>query len=442
MWKWLLGLFVGSAVVCGGAGYYVYQSGQYKKWMEAFGPTDKPLEVRIEPARRGTLVRTVSAPGTVEPRTVVKISAQVSSRIVGLPFHEGDHVKEGDVVVRLDARDLQAALESVQASKQSQLAQLDGAKAALAQAKNELDRQEKLFASKDIPESELQQTRSDYLRAEAAQRAAEHGIEIADANIRRAERDLENTVIRSPIDGTIIKLDMEVGEQVLGTFNNAGTVIMQIADMAVIAMKAKVDESNIAVVKQGQHAVVYINAYPDRKFEGTIEQIKLQRQADRDGTGYFETEVLLNLPDGMLLRSGLNANTDIAVETFYDVVRIPSQAVLDRRKDELPKAVADSNQYVAQDKTFTRVVYRLVDGKAVVTPVSAGPSDLTQTVVLGGLDDGDMVVTGPFKILQTLKHDQKIAPEGTSDKDKKSGEGAKAGAVAGGEAGKQPNKGG
>lgn len=425
MWKWLVGLGLVLILACGGGGYYaIFVNKELRKQMEMFWPQNKPSEVRFETAAKGELSRTISAPGQIEPRTNVKISAQVSARILALPFRENEPVKKGDVLVRLDARDLQALLDSARAGLKGEQARLEGAQAMLQRAEQDRDRVRVLVNSGDFAKSQLEQAESEYLRAASSLRATEHAIEQARAQIVRADKDLENTTIISPIDGTITQLDAEVGELVVvGTLNSPGSVIMQLADLSDMVLKARVDESNVVPVKNNQLAKVFVNAYGEREFKGSVERIELQRKLDRDNTGYFEVWIPIALEKGETLRSGLTANTDIMVETLRDVLVVPSQAVVDRKTDELPKAVTDNNANVIKTNTFTRVIYRVedvpgkltADGKkilkAIATPVQVGSSDLTRTVVLAGLKDGDRIIAGPFKVLQNLRHDQEVIEE-------------------------------
>lgn len=427
MWKWLLGLFVFLVLLCGGLGYYAYTSKDIRKQFEQFMPGNKPAEVRIEKVTKGELSRTISAPGQIEPKTSVKISAQVSARIVALPFRENEQVKKGDVIVRLDSRDLAAQLDSARAALRGEEARLEGAQASLMRAQQDRDRVKKLAGSGDVAPSSLEQAEAAYLQAQSSLRAAEHAIEQARAQIVRAEKDLENTVITSPIDGTITVLDAEVGELVVvGTLNNAGSVIMEIADLSSMVLKARVDESNIIPVKENQVAKVYVNAYGEREFKGFVERVELQRKVDRDNTGYFEVWIPLELAKGETLRSGLTANTDIMVETVRDVLVVPSQAVVDRKLDDLPKAVTDGNANINRANTYARVIYRVEevqgkttsDGKPVkkviATPVQIGSSDLTRTAVLAGIKEGDSIIVGPFKALQSMRHEQEVVEEGKS----------------------------
>jgi HlyD family secretion protein len=358
-------------------------------------------------------VRTVSAPGTIEPKTKVEVSSQVSARIIGLPFREGQVVKEGDVVVRLDARDLAALLDSAKAQLKSEEARLEGARAALANASVEYNRRKELFATKDIPKTELDNAEAEYLRNDSNFKAQQFAIEIARANIQRAEKDLDNTVIKAPFDGIITRLDAEVGETVVvGTLNNPGSVILEIADLGLMLLKARVDEANVAPVREGQKAQVYVNAFQDETFVGTIDHVGLKMKTDRDGTSYFEADILLELPNGVLLRDGMTANAEVQVETFRDVLKVPSQAVVDYAIDDLPQSVS-KDPSVDRTKKFARVVFVVEGGKARVVPVTTGTSDLTDTIITAGLTDDATIVVGPFKTLATLKHEQSVVDEAT-----------------------------
>ena len=374
MWKWFLAVFLVLAAFCGGGAYFLFGTEQGRDLTKMFRPGDKETEVRLDSPKRGKLAKVVSAPGSIEPKTKLQISAQVSAKITALPFREGDRVKPGDVVVRLDSDDYVAALESAKASLRGEQARLEGLKADLALAEAEWGRSKELFDTKDVSKSDLDAAEATRLRALASVHSSEHAIEIAQSNIVRAQKNLDFCTIINSIDGVIVKLNNEVGEQVLGTFNNAGTVIMEIADLSTMLMKAKVDEANIAPVKAGEKAVININAYPDRTFPGVVELVGLKKLTDKDGTSYFETQIRVNQKDTDFLPSGLTANADIEVQTFDDVLKVPSQAVVDRRVDELPRDIVDGNPCVDKSKVFARVVYKFVDGKARPAPVSTATS--------------------------------------------------------------------
>lgn len=394
---------------------------------ERFTPKVEPSRVIVEPARQSDLRRTINAPGAIEPKHMVQISAEVSARIVALPFGEGDSVRVGDVICRLDAIDLQARLDAAESRVRSQESQLEGARAELELAMLELGRLQELLDTKDVAKAEYDAANTRALQSRSSVAVIEAGIEAARADVRAAKRDLENAVIASPIEGRIVNLPVEVGETVLGTFQNQGSLIMEIADLGTMLMQARIDETSVGLVREGQAADVRLLAYGDRVFEGIVERVGLQRRVFSDGTSYVQAEVLVEQGDGDLLRTGLTANADIYVDTVRDAIVVPSQAVLDRRVENLPDSVRGS-PLVDRQRTFTTVVYVLEGGVARARPVRTGVSDLTDTVILEGLEQDDPVVTGPFRVLRELEDGDAVVEddidEGDSADDQTPDEGA------------------
>ncbi|MEY3024792.1 MAG: Macrolide-specific efflux protein MacA precursor [Planctomycetota bacterium] len=236
----------------------------------------------------------------------------------------------------------------------------------------------------------------------------ESSVAAAAADIGQVEELTAKTIMRSPIDGTMTLLNAEVGELVVvGTMNNAGTVILTIADLTRMRLDAKVPEASIARVAAGQPAEVRINAYPGRVFRGVVERVALQRSLDRDGTGYFKVEVMLEL-DGERILSGLAANVEIEVSE-RDGLLVPSQAIVDVDVEALPEEVSASPLVDRRSRSVT-AVFVVRDGKAMLTPVSIGPSNLVETLVLEGVEEGEVVVTGPYKALEKLEHGAAVKP--------------------------------
>lgn len=429
MSKLVVFVVVGGVLVAGalgGVALVLTQTSAGEKLGKLMNPGEAATQVRLATVRRGSITRTVSAPGMVEPRTKVEISAQVSARITALPFEEGDRVSPGDVVVRLDAQDLMARLEAAKGALLVREAQLRGAEADLALAMSDLGRKRELYDTGDIPKSEFEQSENAHNQAVSRSEAARADVEIAKAQIIEAERDVSNTVISSPINGVVTTLNAEVGELVVvGTLNTPGSVIIEVANLGDMLLEARLDESSVAQVREGQSATVYVNAYREEPFKGVVERVGLERKQWTDGSDYFEAEIRLEEEEARPLLSGMTATCEIAVQELTDVLVVPSQAVMDRRVDELPAEVTDGAA-IDKRKTFAQVVYRVVNGKALATPVKTGVSDLSDTVVLAGLGEGDPVISGPFKILQTLKHEAVVeeekaveaapAPDATADK--------------------------
>ncbi|MFG0246755.1 MAG: efflux RND transporter periplasmic adaptor subunit [Phycisphaerales bacterium JB052] len=404
--------------VLGAIGFVVVKSPVGQRFMGQAKGDELGMPVIMEPVAFGDLERTVSAPGSIEPKRLINISSQVSAKVLALPFEEGDQVKKGDVVIRLDPQDLVAALDSAKAALAGQEASLGGAEATLINARLSYERLQQLHETGDATKSELDSAEASFLQAQSNRQVLVHQIDQAKAQIDRAQTDLDNTTITSPIDGVITSLNTEEGETVIvGTTNNPGSIIMEIADLSQMLLKAQVDEANIAPVEIGQDAKIFINAYTDREYDGTVQKIGLKRQVAADGTGTFEVEILMDLSEGETLYSGLSASTDIVVEHFYDAMIVPSQAVVDRRIEELPEDIKEGNELIDLNKTFTRVVYRVVNDKTVATPVAVGPSDLTQTVITKGLSKDDIIVTGPFRVLVDLKHDAKVRDQNATSEE-------------------------
>jgi HlyD family secretion protein len=414
VWKWLIGIVVVLGGIVAG-GVFVVTSTEVGAQIRAQisgesrigGPTG--TLVRLHGAEIGDLTRTVGAPGAIEPQTKVNISSQVSAEVLALPFREGQTVRAGDVVVRLDPQNLVARKASAEARLRSEEARLDGAKAGLINARLTYERLEQLLETGDVTQAEFDGAEA-VVPAGNEQPEGHRGVDRGrEGGHRPGGRGPENTVIESPIDGVITFLNTEVGETVIvGTTNNPGSVIMEIADLSDMLLNAQVDETNIAPVEEGQPAIVYINAYADREFEGEVKRIGLKRQVSGSGTGFFIVEIEVNLAEGETLLSGLSASTDIEVETIFDVVKVPSQAVLDKRVDELPDEIRE-HELIDTNKTYAAVVFVVEDGKAMMRPVRVGPSDLTHTVIEAGLEPGEPVVVGPYRELPNLSHEQAIS---------------------------------
>ncbi len=416
-------------------------------------------EVWVETVRRGDLTEVVSAPGVVEPLTKVEISARVSARIMKLPFREGERVyaenEAGDVkpslLIELDASDIQAQLESAQKRREGLAAQVEveqrriagleaslaGTKIVLEDALRELERQRSLSKTGDVSKRDFEQAERAYHEAKsrfdaeaASLEASKLGLEVsgfnieaADADIKQIRENLAYTSIYSPIDGVVTKLNVDVGEiAVTGTMNNPGTVLLEVADLSRMLVVARIDEANIRDVEPGQLVEVRLVAYPGMVFEGRVQSVALAATAEQGQ--HFETKVLLN-EGTSLKRTGLSADVEIQVQSHEQAVLVPSQAVLSRSVDSLPIELREDNPLIDASRANTIVVYRLVDGKAVATPVRIGASDSLNTVVLEGLEPGAELITGPYAVLESLANEdtvkmvrrdgEAIAPAGEND---------------------------
>ena len=405
--------------------------------------------VKVDAASKADLTETVSAPGEIQPKKRVQISAKVAAPIVKLPFKEGDPIKEGDLLVELDNKDLMAVRRQVVAQRDAQKQQIEVARqriesqrasvrasrATLADLQRDLDRNKSLVATHDVSQSVLDTAQAKFDEEREQIDSAEKGLEAdvtnlkvmdaqldaANAQVDKAEEDIKYTRIKSPLDGIITSLKAEEGEMVMtGTMNNAGTMILEVADMNTMLMVAKLDESQIDPVKVGQHAIVRIQAFRDVVFDGVVESVGESRTTDTlDQTKYFQIKVRLLDLKGRRVRSGLSADVEIQTQKHEGVIRVPSQAVMSRPLDQLSESVRSSPE-IEKGKSFATVVFRMIDNKAVLTPVTVGPSDDTHTIIKSGLKANDPVIVGPYKILETLSNDQAVKLEGAGPTTRKS----------------------
>jgi HlyD family secretion protein len=378
------------------------------------------IPTRQAVAKKQTLVESVSAPGNVEPKRKVDVSAEVSARILELPFREGARVKKGDVLVKLDDRNLLAALSSAEARRdgerfrlQSEKSRIVGTKENLENSRLQLARQQNLFTTGDVSKQALEDAQTRTKDLESQLQAAEQmlsqlqkAIESSEADIEEAREALRKTTIVSPLDGLITTLSAEVGELVMvGTMNNAGTRIMTVADLTEMRLNARVAETDIARVTVGAPATIYINAYKDHPFTGKVDEIAMARTVEKDGTSTYKVMVSFDL-NGKVIPSGLSGNVDLHVASTEGIV-VPSQAIVDRRVDELPPALA-KDPLVQQGKGTTPIVLVVKDGRVSLRPVLCGASNLTDTIVQQGLQEGETVVTGPYRSLETLKDGDRV----------------------------------
>lgn len=407
----------------------------------------KAKSVRVERIGRGDLVEIVAAPGTIVPETNVQISARVSAKIAELPFKVGQRVTKGDaangvpasVLVRLDSTEIDASLRAAQARADGQkaaiataaaridarLAQLRSQRVLLENRQTELERQESLLTSNDVSKQTVDDLRASVSQLVAQIESEEVSIEADRADVRamdyetvasqaevdRIRDNLNYTTITSPIDGVVTKVNVEAGEiAVTGTMNNAGTVLLEVADLSTMVVEARVDETDIANVKEQQKAIVRMEAYPNQTFDGTVQTVALARSTDEtDRAQYYEVKVLVDRK-GKTIVSGLTADVEIQTQRHANVLKVPSQSVMGRPADSLPDE-AKIKPEVDANRNSAIVVFRYVDGKSTVTPVRVGASDLTHTVIESGLNDGDAVIIGPYKVLESIQHGESLTEE-------------------------------
>lgn len=375
-----------------------------------------PIEVQAVFPTRRTLVRTVHAPGEVEPFVEVDIRAEVVAKIVEMNVEEGNAVKADEVLCRLDDADFLARLKSAEANAARLQAAIGQAEAELDKADRDLRRQVELSEADATSALELADYRTTASRMKAALEMRRQ--ELIEAQFRRdsAQEDLERTVIRSPIAGIVAQRFAKAGEVVItGTMNNPGTRIMVISDLSRMQLRCRVDESDVAMVKEGQPAKIFLQSDMDRSLPAHVLRVatKGTRPTGRDVVT-FETLVLVDHPDETI-KPAMNANVEIEVERREETLAIPLQAVVYRRGKDLPPEVLKAARREAEEKGATRremdyikVVYVREGDEAKVRPVETGINDEEAVEILRGLSEKDAVIEGPFRSLDTLKHGDKV----------------------------------
>jgi len=404
-------------------------------WMDG-GSNEKQVETRDAELR--TITQLVSASGRIQPEIEVVIRPDVSGEIIELNVKEGDFVREGELLLRIKPDIYEARIDELNASLLTQQSRMEQARSNMLQAEAEFLKNEQLYERDLISELEFMQVKNNYEAQKANLKAAEYQIESARAQLRRAEEELQQTVIRSPRDGTISRLSVESGERVLGQAQTAGTEMMRIARMEQMEVEVDVNENDIVNVSPNDTTLIEVDAYPNRIFEGLVTEIA--NSADVSGGGsadqvtnykvkiriitphnldqaadrvLAQSETISEVPESVpSFKPGMSGTVDIKTNTVYNVVSVPIQAVTVRdfakdasnSDDEEDSEASDENetsdqQARNQDEDFRRVVFLNDNGKAKRVEVETGISDNTHIQIMSGVAAGDEVITGSYRVL-------------------------------------------
>ncbi len=376
------------------------------------GGRDKGVRVYAEEVERGDVTRTVQASGQIDPRVKVNISSHVIGKIEKLYVEEGDRIEAGRPFLKLETEAFVAARD--QAAAQLAIARSSEAQAGinLADAELKLARMERLAAEKIASAEQLEAAALKLKSAELAREQARESVIQARAALDKAEDDLSKATIFAPLSGRVISLAAEEGEVVVsGTMNNPASIIGTIADLSEILAEVDVDETEIAYLEAGQEAALEVDALPDREYGGRVVELGssgFQRPQQPDVT-FFKVKVLLDDPDAHL-RPGMSVRAKINTAEKAGVLTVPIQAVVER--PPLAEEGDDEGEEPAANSPGgddeVRVVFVVEDGRALQRPVEVGISDATRVEVVSGLEAGEMVVTGPYRSLKKLEHEERV----------------------------------
>ena len=387
--------------------------------------------VDTESASRRDIVETVTATGRIEPRTQVKISADVAAKITYLGVKEGDWVEKGDLLVRLDQERYVAALEQMEANWRSAKANADLANESYLKAEKDYDRIQMLIEQGHETQASYDQAYANVQIEKARYQSALEMVDQAHASVKQAKDNLSKTTIYAPMAGTISALNKEVGEIALGS-QFQEDVIMIVSDLTQMEALVKVDENDIVNVSLGDSATIEIDALPDDLFHGVVREIASSASVSMSGTTEQKTEFevkLAILDAAEALRPGMTASSDIVIETRDSTLCVPIQCVTVRTLEQLERstsppggAAADSTagdpEYTADKDGFVSIVWVVQEGVVKATQVKTGIQSDTHIEIVEGISEGDDVVTGSYRaISQTLRNNMHVAVEKSEKKE-------------------------
>jgi HlyD family secretion protein len=387
-------ILVGALVVLalGAIVFFSLRTGDKKKGARVYG-------AEVE---RRNIARVVKASGEIDPRIKVNISAHVIGKIEKLYVQEGDEIEAGRPFLELEREAFTAARDS--AAAQLAIAQSRTRQAEINLRDSELKRtrmtrlaEERIASAEQLEQAELQ-----YNSSELGLEQAREAVLQARAALDKAKDDLSKATIFAPLSGRVIELNAEEGEVVVsGTMNNPASVIGTIADLSEILAEVEVDETEIAFLELGQRAKLEVDALPDRSYAGGVVEIGssgYETPSQPDVT-FFKVKILFDAPDPAL-RTGMSVRAEISTAEKDKALVIPIQAIVNR-----PPLGDDGEPDASQDEIpVVFVIAGEAEDSVRQVPVDAGLTDPTHAEIVSGLEEGQKVVTGPYRALKDLEH--------------------------------------
>ena len=390
-------------------------------------------EVEISKIEPITIIETVAATGKIQPEVEVALSSEVSGEIIELPVKEGQQVKKGDLLVKINPDLIQSALSQAQAGLQNVRAQLSQTEASLKNAELTYNRNKSLFEKGVISKSDWDRTVADFEMAQANKQAAYYNVQSAAANVKQTRDNLTRTSIFAPMDGTISKLSVELGERVVGTAQMAGTEIVRVANLNNMEVEVDVNENDIVKVAIGDSTIVEVDAYLKREFKGLVTEIanSAETALSVDQVTNFKVKVRI-LPESYEdltkdkpefyspFRPGMTATVDVITEKKENVIGIPISAIVVKLpSDTVTTRKAETRSVVSGDEEKFEGVFVNQDGKAVLKVVETGIQDDSNIEITSGLAEEDIVITGPYNVVTKRLESGDKVQEMQEKKDKK-----------------------
>lgn len=411
--------------------------GNNKGWFKQGGGTP----VTADKVEKRTVVETVTASGKIYPVSQVAIAAEISGEIVDLPVKEGDKVKEGDLLMRINPDLYESQVEQAQAALDNTKAQLSTARARVVQAKLQndnakiaFDRSSQLLKDKVISQAEYEQAQLAYQTAQAEYQIAqesvtamEYTVKSSEAMLKEMRNNFKRTAIYAPAAGTVVGLNKKKGEKVLGTIQMTGDQLMTIADLTNMEIQVDVSENDVLRIDVGDTAEIEVDAYLNRTFKGVVFQIANSAgssgsvlSAVTDQATNFKVKIYI-LPesykdlmdangDKYPFYPGMSATVEIKTEVARDVLAVPIQAVTAR----------EDTTNTDKNKPVKEIVFLMDGDKVKEVTVETGLQDDAYIVVKKGLSEGDQVISGPYNtITNVLKDGDPVSVDKKKEEPKK-----------------------
>ena len=392
-----------------------------------FGKKGNFKQVNTQVVELKEVIETVSATGKIQPEVEVKISSEVSGEILELPFKEGQQVKKGDLLVKVNPDLIQSALSRTQASYKNVRANLEQAEATLKQAKADYDRSKSLFDKGVISRADWDRAIAAFETAQAGRSSAYYGVQSAGASVNEARDNLSRTTIYAPMSGTISLLNVELGERVVGTQQMAGTEILRVANLNNMEVEVDVNENDIVKVNIGDTTIVEVDAYLKKQFKGIVTEIANSAAGTlaADQVTNFKVKVRIieesyaDLTEGKPeayspFRPGMTATVDIITDKRESSIAVPISASVIKtdtssvKKTYRNKIVTTDTSSSVEEEKF-ECVFVNENSIAKLRVVKTGIQDDTNIEIVSGLKEGDKIITGPYNLVsKTLKPGEKV----------------------------------
>ena len=376
------------------------------------GNQNKGIEIEIATANTMTIIETVSATGKIQPETEIKISSMVSGEIIALPVIEGQVVRKGDLLIKINPDLYTSGLNRTVSNLSGTKAGLTQAEAQFSEAKTSYDRNKTLFEKGIISKSDWEKAVATFEVAKASKQSAFYNVQSAAATVNEAKDNLGRTIIYAPANGTISSLAVELGERVLGTQQMTGTEIMRVANLDNMEVEVDVNENDIVKISVGDSAKVAVDAYLKKEFKGLVTSISNSASSTltADQVTNFKVKVRI-LKDSYMdlmqgkpssfspFRPGMTATVDIITTRSENILGVPISAVVVKQDTAAVKKVdlsaSDEKKLPKSDKKF-ECVFIKNGNKAKIRIIKTGIQDDTNIEVISGLKKGDIVIVGPY----------------------------------------------